>query len=237
MQEFWHLVRTKPDGPLETYNCTYLVDWTNQTLRNYEGPIENIQLLFKTTQKRWETSETCRAFTAQCHKLLGSYSSTKRVTKIICFGLGDLNFKPPDWWRIQNSSEPEGERELETSIVEGSLTHHAIALTIADIARSYAQTEDIRVKLLTQDPAYSTETKDMLQEIGFKVVGEHGAGGFADLDDETIVFSAFAATPVKQIIADLARPAAIICKQITGGKVFGGPGYLVLIMLCSYRSS
>lgn len=121
--------------------------------------------------------------------------------------------------------------------MEGSLIHHAIALTIAEIARSYAQTEDIRVKLLTQDPAYSTETKEMLQEVGFKVVGEHGAGGFADLDDESIVFSPFVAAPVKQIIADLARPAAIICNRVTGAKVFGGPGYMVLIMLCCYSSS
>jgi hypothetical protein len=236
-QEFWRLVSTKPDGPPETYHCTYLVDWTNQTVRNYEGPVENARLLFETTQKRWDTSDTCQTFTSQCHKLLRGCGNAKKVTKIVCFGLGDLNFKPPDWWRIQNSSKSEGERELETSVVEGSLTHHAIALTIADIARSYAQTGDIGVRLLTQDPAYSTETKVILQEIGFEVVGEYGASGFADLDDETIVFSAFAAAPVKQIIADLARPAAIICNRVTGGTVFGAPGYLVLIVLCCYDSN
>jgi len=95
---------------------------------------------------------------------------------------------------------------------------------MADIARSFAQDGDSRVRLLTQDPGYSVETTDMLREIGFEVVGEYGAGGFAEVDDNTIVFSAFAAAPVKQIIGDFARPVAIICNKVTGGEVYGRPG-------------
>ena len=189
-----------------------------------------MQGLFEDTRTKWNSSETCQAFTLQCHDCLGGRSNNaKKVTKIVCFGLGDLNFKPPDWWREQNDSLPEGEREPEKSVIEGSLTHHAIALTVADIARSYVQNRDIRVRLLTQDPAYCPESRKILQEIGFEVVGNYGAGGFAELDDETLVFSAFAAAPVKQIIADFARPAIIICNRITGGMGFGKPGYVCLI--------
>src|ERR1700761_8142178 len=104
-QDFWRLVRTMPDGPSETYHCTYLVDWTNQTMRNYEGPIENMQLLFKTSQERWDASPTCEAFMSQFCKLLGRDRKAKKVTKIVCFGLGDVNHKPPDWGRIENSSK------------------------------------------------------------------------------------------------------------------------------------
>jgi hypothetical protein len=111
-------------------------------------------------------------------------------------------------------------------VVEGALTHHAIALTIANMVRSCAKAGDAGVRLLTQDPKYSNETKDMLVEIGFEVVGDYGAGGFAELDDESIVFSAFANAPVKQIIADLARPAAIICAASGPAGVFSHLKYV-----------
>ncbi|KAI1284392.1 hypothetical protein F5Y07DRAFT_2401 [Xylaria sp. FL0933] len=228
-QEYWRLVRCIPDGPPETYHCTYLVDWTNQTVRNYEGPIENVWSLFEASRSRWDASATCAALTSQLRKLLDGDGTgkKKKVNKIVCFGLGDLNTKPPDWWRIQNEGKPEDEREPETSIVEDALLHHSIALAMADVARSYyagTGKEDTGVRLLTQDPDYSDETKSMLRTLGFEVVGEHGAGGFAELDDEAVVFSAFTAAPVRQIIADLARPVAIICAGSTSAGVFGKPG-------------
>jgi hypothetical protein len=187
-------------------------------------------LLFETSRKRWDASTTYEAFTSQFRELLGGDGNTKRVTKIVCFGLGDVSFKPPDWWRIENDSKPELEQEPEISVVEGALMHHAIALTIADIARSCAKTGDTGVRLLTQDPGYSDKTKDLLQEIGFEVIGEYGAGGFAELDNESIVFSAFASVPVKQIIADLARPAAIICAGSTSAGVFNHLKYVVPLL-------
>jgi len=168
---------------------------------------------------------TCEAFTSRFRKLLGGNGNAKMVTKIVCFGLGDLNFKPPDWWRIQNNSKPEDEQELETSVVEAALIHHAIALTMADVIRSCARTGDKKVRILTQDPGYSGETKDMLQGIGFEIIGEYGAGGFAELDNESVVFSAFAKAPVKQIIADLARPVSIICANSTSAGVFNQHTY------------
>jgi hypothetical protein len=119
-QEYWLLVQCKPDGPPETYNCTYLVDWNNQSVRNYEGPIENVRLLFNAKQQEWEASLTCEAFTSQFRKAMGD-EKAKKITKIVCFALGDLNSKPPDWWRMQNDALPEKERELETSVVDGAL--------------------------------------------------------------------------------------------------------------------
>lgn len=193
---------------------------------NYEGPVEGLRLLFENSQQQWNASATCKAFTSQLRRLLSQDVDVK-VTKVICFALGELNFKPPDWWRLENESQPEDKREAETSVIEGALTHHAIALTMADVARSCTRTGDTgAVRLLTQDPRYSDETKDMLRELGFEVVGDHGAGGFAELDDESIVFSAFPNAPVTQIIADLARPAVIICGRRTSATVFGRPRYL-----------
>ncbi|KAI1174781.1 hypothetical protein F4777DRAFT_579674 [Nemania sp. FL0916] len=221
-QEYWRLVYSQPDAPPETYSCTYLLDWINLTARNYEGPIENVQALFKSSQQKWEASESCEAFTSQFRKILSGDGNSRKVTKVVCFGLGDMNAKLPDWWMEQNHSRPEHERTSEMSEIEGPLIHHAIAMTMAEIVRSCAKTEDggSAVRLLTQDPAYSDETKDLVRQIGFEVVGEHGAGGFAELDDESVVFSPFAAAPVRQIIADLARPVAIILAGGPGESVF-----------------
>ncbi|EEH37996.2 hypothetical protein PAAG_00917 [Paracoccidioides lutzii Pb01] len=208
-QEFWHLVQTTPDGPPEMYSCTYLVEWKNETVPNCEGQIENVRSLFEKSRNRWNDSATCEAFTSQIRQ--------SPMWEWECEE-GDLNYKPPDWWREQNSSKSTVEQEPETSVIETSLIHHAIALTMADVTRSHAETRDVRVRLLTQDPLYSNETKDVLREIGFEVIGDHGAGGFAELDDVCIVFSPFVSAPVKQIIADLARPAVIIC--VSSNTVF-----------------
>ena len=196
-------------------------------MRNYEGPIENAELLFETSRKRWNASVTCEAFTSQFRALLSGDANVKKVTKIVCFGLGSMTLKPLDWWRIQNDSMPKDEQKSENSVVEAALIQHAIALTMVDVVRSCAEARGTGVKLLTQDPGYSNKTKDILQKMGFEVIGEYGAGGFAELDENSVVFSAFTKAPVKQIIADLARPAAIICNRSTSASVFNRSRYLV----------
>lgn len=51
------------------------------------------------------------------------------------------------------------------------------------------------------------------RNVGFEVVGQHGADGFSEIDDECIVFSPFVNAPVNQIIADLGRPVMVICNE------------------------
>ena len=157
-------------------------------MRNYEGLIENVELLFETSRKRWNASVTCEAFTSQFRALLSGDANAKKVIRIVCFGLGDMTSKPPDWWRIQNDSRAKDERESENSVVEAALIQHAIALTMVDVVRSCAEARDTGVKLIAQDPGYSNKTKGMLQKMGFKVIDEYGAGGFAELDESSVVF-------------------------------------------------
>ncbi|KIM97356.1 hypothetical protein OIDMADRAFT_32356 [Oidiodendron maius Zn] len=231
-QEFWRLVRSTPDGPPETYHCTYLVDWVNQTVRDYEGPLGTTWPVFESSRERWNASMTCDAFTAQLRRLLLRADGTaKRVTKIVCFGLGDLNIKPKDWWRIQNNEMPPDQRKLEASIIDAALIHHAMALTIADIVRSCADSGSHGVRILSQDPNYIDQTKELLLEAGIEVVGTHGAGGFAEVDSESIVLSALAQAPIQQIIADLARPVAIVYAGNTSARVFDNYSSVVPLLL------
>lgn len=87
------------------------------------------------------------------------------------------------------------------------MVQHCIALTIAHICRGITISE---VELLTQDPDYTEEAETILKSNGFSVVGQFGAGGFAEVDDNSVVFSAFVEAPLKQIIADIARSVLII---------------------------
>ena len=87
-----------------------------------------------------------------------------------------------------------------------------MALTIAQLCRG-----NETVPLLAQDLEYTEVAEEILTKKEFKIVGTHGAGGFAEINEESIVISAFAAAPAKQIIADLARPVLIIS---TGYDVF-----------------
>ncbi|KAL5357617.1 hypothetical protein BJX96DRAFT_144876, partial [Aspergillus floccosus] len=94
----------------------------------------------------------------------------------------------------------------------GCMIQHSMALTIAQLCRGIET-----VSLFAQDPDYTKVAERILTKKGFRIVGPHGAGGFAEIDEESIVISPFAAAPVKQIIADLARPVLMIS---TGFEVF-----------------
>ena len=136
--------------------------------------------------------------TALVKDLLG----TNTVKKVLCFGLGDFCRCAPEWLKRQHDSWDE---TSEINHVTGCMIQHSMALTIAHHCRG-----NETVPVLAQDPEYTELAKELLAEKKFDIVGQHGAGGFAELDDESIVISPFAAAPVKQIIADLARPVVII---------------------------
>lgn len=101
----------------------------------------------------------------------------------------------------------QSDAELMRTFVRPSMVQHSIALTIAEICGKDGRDE---VQLLAQDPDYSEQAKEVLTKSGFSIVGQFGAGGFADIDDNTVVFSAFVEAPLKQIIADIARPVMVI---------------------------
>jgi hypothetical protein len=68
--------------------------------------------------------------------------------------------------------------------------------------------------LLAQDPDYTEQAQEILKGNGFSLVGRFGAGGFAEIDDNSVAFSAFVEAPLKQIIADIARPLLIILRSL-----------------------
>jgi hypothetical protein len=200
-------VKEQPNGPIETYLCSYIVDWNNQTARNFRQLIAQPTQVFDGKDLLWQNSTTCKQLTTLVHDLLG----TNTVKKVLCFGLGDFCRSAPEWLKKQHDS---WDKTSDVENVMGCMIQHSMALTIAQLCRG----NEI-VPLLAQDPDYTEVAETILINKGFKIVRPHGAGGFAEIDEESIVISPFAAAPVKQIIADLARPMLIIS---TGFEVFNG---------------
>ncbi|KAJ5161030.1 hypothetical protein N7492_006422 [Penicillium capsulatum] len=206
-QEYWQLVKAQPHGPIETYLCSYIVDWTNLTARNFRELIAQPTQVFEEKDLLWQNSKSCKQLTTLVKELLGRNT----VKKVLCFGLGDFCRSAPEWLKRQHNSWDENS---EIKHVMGCMIQHSMALTIAQHCRG-----NETVPLLAQDPEYTDLAKELLTEKKFKIVGPYGAGRFAEIDEESIVISPFAAAPVKQIIADLARPVIIIS---TGFEVFNG---------------
>ncbi|KAI1461516.1 hypothetical protein F4805DRAFT_235383 [Annulohypoxylon moriforme] len=207
-QGYWRLVRIKPDGPPETYLCPYLLEWRNQTIPRYEGAIEYSKSLFEEKRQLWNNSITCELFRAQLQRLLDI--GKRRITKVVCFALGDMVTKTGEW--EMNDRREKGQQASETSDVEPGLMQHAMALTMAEVIRHHTGSS---VELKAQDPAYREQTNEILSEHGFEIVGKCGAGGFAEVDEDALVFSAFASAAISEVLADIARPALVIT---TGGN-------------------
>lgn len=81
------------------------------------------------------------------------------------------------------------------------------------------------IQLLAQDPGYTEEAQKLLKAKGFLIVGLFGAGGFAEIDDDSVVFSAYIAAALIQIIADVACPALNITTEfsILNDSGYDGP--------------
>jgi hypothetical protein len=164
--------------------------------------MENRKLSFETNVHAWKRSSSCRLLELHLENIL----ATRKVTKIICLGLGDFCRKePPGSMALGNSHL--SKEELGAAMIRSRIVQHAIAMTMVKTCeRLYGKA----VQLLAQDPDYTEEAKTILQAYGFSIVGESGAGGFAEIDDHSGVFSAFISAPLKQIIADIGRPPLVI---------------------------
>lgn len=71
-------------------------------------------------------------------------------------------------------------------------------------------------RLYVQDPAYEKEDVDVLAEHGVQVLAD--PSGFTEVDDDTVVLSFSSNIGVHEIVADMARPIAMIweaCEEET----------------------
>ncbi|KAI1429193.1 hypothetical protein F5Y12DRAFT_798523 [Xylaria sp. FL1777] len=136
--------------------------------------------LFHLEKTHWARCEARQ----NIEKLLSNYELPPTINKLVCFGLGNDLIGKYDFG-----------------------PQHPAALTL----REYLVNRlGHPVRLLTQDPEYTSDTTTVLTREGFEVVGMNGMDGFLEVDENSVVLSIFVDTHVKEILADFTRPAVII---------------------------
>ncbi|KAM3503696.1 hypothetical protein MY11210_008619 [Beauveria gryllotalpidicola] len=165
-------------------------------------PLADLEAAFRTHQASWLQSAACQSLTS----ILTTSAAALRtpIRKIVCFGLGRLD----DW-------EKTTREELLVS-VRRSAFQHAAALTMAAALTTTTTTTMAAagetVRCYAQDPAYAAEEKKLLAALGFTVLED--PKGFLEVDEATLVFSVTPNIPVRQVVADMGWPAAMVWNRI-----------------------
>jgi hypothetical protein len=153
-------------------------------------------------RRNWTQSAVCRELTATLGR---SARIPKTTRKIVCLGLGSLEGSP-------DHSSLDVLATCDGLPCRSAMTQHAAALTVAAVLGERLGTGPLPI--LAQDPAYSLVAKRLLVDVGIEVVGGRGSLAFTHVDESTVVFSCHPNIPVKQVIADIARPAAMIWNRV-----------------------
>ncbi|KAI1662377.1 hypothetical protein F4813DRAFT_385091 [Daldinia decipiens] len=165
------------------------------TTRPFRGPNLSSDEAIKHMEseiKSWESSAMCKTIFKTLQDILPT-----NINKIIAFGLGQI-----------------GDLELVSPIrmfdVQ-SYREHALLLTIARALNERKGTnQGSNVAVYLQDPAYTTVCKSVLSgTYGFRIINGFGARGFTMVDENTLVMGHHPSFPLREIIADIARPAAM----------------------------
>ncbi|CAI7620194.1 unnamed protein product [Penicillium bialowiezense] len=158
--------------------------------------LEGVAGLLSAGTLDWKNSMACR----KLRSILSAAARTHRINKTIGFALGALS--PSD-------------RCLGHSV--HSATRHALLLTLNE----WLQRRDGGEKkpCYVQDSSYNSLDKQVLERAGVQVIDD--PRGWLEVDEQSIVVSVTPAVvsntpivPVKEIIADIARPAVIIWERV-----------------------
>lgn len=123
-----------------------------------------------------------------------------RVRSIMAFGLG-----PPD--------HPEyGGTDACASVSTSGrryISQHLAAVAMAH-ALGRLHPDAGALPIHAQDPAYSPQAAAFLSDVGINVVDGCGARAFTMIDDDCLVYACGPNAPVRQIVAEIARPAVLV---------------------------
>lgn len=89
------------------------------------------------------------------------------------------------------------------------MCQHALILAIRDIVEKLQTAgQAAQIECFAQDPVYTETDRRLLRSFGIKDLDD--PRGFLEVDDDSLVISFSPSIPVRQIIADIARPAVMI---------------------------
>lgn len=89
-----------------------------------------------------------------------------------------------------------------------SAFQHAFVLTL----REWLRARQKSICCYAQDPNYKAVDKVVLEEHGLEIINDPRA--WLEVDERSILFSCAPDVPVKEIVADTTRPAAVIWERV-----------------------
>ncbi|ODM24318.1 hypothetical protein SI65_01974 [Aspergillus cristatus] len=151
--------------------------------------VEQIRTAFEHEQTAWKESKACQNLTEQIKSL-----TADGITKIVGFGLGAVAYQVEDVGRETRRA----------------LAQHAAMLTIAEGLEQKGKHE---VKCYSQDPVNEGAGNEFLKTIGITPLDN--PKGFLAVDGEMLVVMSISPNiPVRQVVADISRPVAMLVNTI-----------------------
>lgn len=176
--------------------------------------VETLQAQFQAEQQYWEESRCFAKLKAMFDVEQGGISIPQGTNKVVAFACSTMTW-PEEKGDGENG---EGSEEVEGKGRHPPAAQHVLILAMREIVER-AGGEDgekaLEVKCYAQDPMYTPVDEQVLGEVGITVLDD--PRGFLEVDDNSVVISISPNIPVKQIVADIARPAVIIWYRVEPG--------------------
>lgn len=171
-------------------NTERLIPGTKEIFKDSNLPSRDaLNSFFEDQIQAWKKSEMCK----EVIRILDSSVAGLNIKKMIAVALGSTAL-----WGT--TGEDRGSRR--------SAFQHALALTL----REWLHTQQNSACCYAQDPAYDELDKIVLEERGIKVIEDPCA--WLEVDEQSILFSCGPNVPVKEIVADITRPAVVIWERV-----------------------
>ncbi|EPS32428.1 hypothetical protein PDE_07388 [Penicillium oxalicum 114-2] len=164
----------------------FRTDTTEPVDPNPTRPRDKVAQEFLDHSRKWHETDVAQQLVC----LLRSHASTHDITKIIGLALGAISYGADDR--------------------SDSYIQHALLLTLRNWL--LGQGDPAHLACYAQDPGYRSVDRQVLKEHGIDVIDDPQA--WLEIDNQSIVFSVAPNVPVKEIVADIARPAIVIWERV-----------------------
>jgi hypothetical protein len=152
--------------------------------------LQKVQETYEKIHQEWERSEQY----VMLQRLFNEQQFPFPVRKIVGFGLGYVSVKD--------------DRSNDACYVQ----HAALLMMAKTLEARFGNP----VQCYVQDPAYDDIQIEFLQSLNIKVVDD--PQGFLEINDSTLLFSVSPNVPVKQIVADIGWPTAMLWDTVEAIK-------------------
>ncbi|KAJ5093315.1 hypothetical protein N7456_009176 [Penicillium angulare] len=148
------------------------------------GERDDVARDFQKSAEDWENTETCK----NLKSILRSFASGHPINKIIGFACGSLALPNNHHVSVQT----------------------ALLVTVRNWLKERYNDSDVSCYI--QDPMNTSVDKEVLADIGFEMIDD--PRGWLEVDERSFVLSVAPNVPVKEIIADIARPAIAVWYKV-----------------------